>query len=139
MKPSMNSSFTIDEKILNESYKIDSLKLSDLFLKNCQEFIWVLLVPRKPLTSEVYELTLEEQHLLIEEISMVSQILKTEFKADKINIATFGNVVSQLHIHIIARHYTDLAWPNNPWTCQQTTPYLYQEANALIDKIKHLL
>jgi diadenosine tetraphosphate (Ap4A) HIT family hydrolase len=91
------------------------LKLSIAIIENNKQNPWIILIPQKPNAVELIDLTTAEQHSLLEEINLISKILKTTFRADKINIATLGNKTPQLHIHIIARYKNpsmDINFPN---------------------------
>ncbi|MAZ49723.1 MAG: HIT family protein [Halobacteriovoraceae bacterium] len=105
---------------LHPQLEKDSLLLGDLELSQLRiipdgELTWFLLIPRKDDLIDWDDLSLEDQKILCEEISFVSLKMK-EFKSpDKINVASLGNMVSQLHIHVIARYKSDRAWPKPVW------------------------
>lgn len=107
----MSKEFTIDKKLLDDSVLVEELHLSSLMLVNNKLFPWVLLVPRISRAREIIDLCKEDQVTLLEEITLVSKMMKTVFNPYKLNIAALGNVVEQLHIHIIARYKEDDAWP----------------------------
>ena len=98
--------------------------MSKLYVKNDKDNPWFVLVPRKAQASELVDLTHEEQCMLMEEVSIVSEFLKKYYMPTKINIGALGNIVRQLHIHIIARYETDQAWPQALWG---TTPEVFFE------------
>jgi diadenosine tetraphosphate (Ap4A) HIT family hydrolase len=108
----------IDQKLLQDSEFIADLNLSQLRLIKDGELDWFMLIPRKENLKEWIDLTKEEQFQLSEEIDYVSRILKEHADPDKINVANLGNVVSQLHIHVLARYNTDRAWPGPIWGTQ---------------------
>jgi diadenosine tetraphosphate (Ap4A) HIT family hydrolase len=103
------------------------LALSQLLAMNDANFPWLILVPRRAGVSEIIDLG-DEQSLLMDEISLVSRALKDESRCDKLNIAAIGNVVPQLHIHIVARREDDAAWPKPVWGA---VPRLAYEADAM--------
>ncbi|MGE3741493.1 MAG: HIT family protein, partial [Geminicoccaceae bacterium] len=76
---------------------------------------WLLLVPRRRSLREIHELAAAERPLLIEEIARAAATLERVFAADKINVGALGNVVPQLHVHVVARHRGDPAWPRPVW------------------------
>jgi diadenosine tetraphosphate (Ap4A) HIT family hydrolase len=78
-------------------------------------FPWVILVPRVDAAREVIDLDDAGRHALMDEIALVSSAMQTLFTPDKLNIAALGNMVPQLHVHIIARFIRDTAWPNPVW------------------------
>jgi len=90
------------------------LALSLLLVMNDANFPWLILAPRRAGASEIIDLG-GEQALLVDEIALVSRALKDETRCDKLNVATIGNVVPQLHVHIVARRKEDVAWPKPVW------------------------
>jgi diadenosine tetraphosphate (Ap4A) HIT family hydrolase len=82
-----------------------------------KRFPWIILVPRTANAREWIDLSREAQHQLSDEIAVISHILTALVTPEKLNIATLGNQVSQLHVHVIARYKTDAAWPNPVWGC----------------------
>lgn len=107
--------FEVDNALLTDSYFISDLALSKLYLKNDKENPWFVLVPRKADAVELMELSSEEQGLLMEEVTVVSEFLKLYYQPYKINVGSLGNIVRQLHVHIIARFKEDRVWPNPIW------------------------
>lgn len=116
------SVFSVDPELEKDSYLIAELELSNLYVKNDKENPWFVLVPRKFRAFELIDLNNEEQCLLMEEVSSVSEFLKFYYKPSKINIGALGNIVRQLHIHVIARFENDRAWPRAIWG---TTPEFF--------------
>jgi len=111
--------FTIDPELEKNSYFITDLELSKVYIKNDKENPWFVLIPKKMHATELMDLTHEEQCILMEEITMVSDFLKNFYKPSKLNVGALGNMVRQLHIHVIARYENDRAWPQALWG---TTP-----------------
>lgn len=107
--------FQIDERLLAESELIGQLELSTCLLVRDLDLPWFVLIPRIPNITEFYELTDSDQVKLNKEISKLSRILKDEFRVDKVNIGMIGNMVRQLHIHIIGRFKTDKQFPKPIW------------------------
>ena len=97
-----------------DTVSVCDLALSRLLAMDDANFPWLILVPRRAGVSEIIDLG-AEQALLMDEISLVSRALKDETRCDKLNIAAIGNVVPQLHIHIVARRKDDAAWPKPVW------------------------
>ncbi|OUR99735.1 hypothetical protein A9Q84_01545 [Halobacteriovorax marinus] len=104
----------IDERLLNDSEAIVSMDLCELRLIKDGEVDWFLLIPLRENMIDWSDLTLEDQMTLSYEITLVSRKLK-EMEVDKINVGSLGNIVPQLHIHVIGRKKTDRAWPNAIW------------------------
>jgi diadenosine tetraphosphate (Ap4A) HIT family hydrolase len=99
------------------------LALSRLLAMNDANFPWLILVPRRPGLSELFDLLDADQAALANEIALVSRALKEETRCDKLNVAAIGNVVPQLHIHIVARTRGDALWPKPVWGAAPPRPY----------------
>ncbi|MBS0621992.1 MAG: DUF2608 domain-containing protein [Verrucomicrobia bacterium] len=108
----MEAQFTLDPRLKEETVEVVDLALSKVLLMNNALFPWAVLVPKRWGAKEIIDLSPEDQGRLMQEISALSHAMVRCFHPYKINVAALGNVVSQLHIHIIARDPTDLAWPN---------------------------
>ena len=100
----------IDERLINDSFAVTSLTLCDVRLMNDANYPWLLLIPCVENAREIIDLTDENQLQLMQEIAFTSRILQKLTQCDKLNVAALGNVVPQLHVHIIARFTTDIAW-----------------------------
>src|SRR5512141_1937170 len=90
---------------------------------NDARFPWLILVPRRAGLRELIELPREDQHLLLDEINRCTHVLHALEKPDKLNVAALGNVVAQLHVHVIARFANDAAWPRPVWGCGERASY----------------
>lgn len=119
----MNARFLIDPIIEQNSIFISNLGLSTVFLKNDKENPWFILVPRKAGAVELIDLNHEEQTMLMEEITIVSEFLKSHYRPHKMNVGSLGNIVTQLHVHVIARSPTDRAWPGPIWGTPTTQEF----------------
>lgn len=131
-------SFTLDPQLKKDTLFIKDLELSALLLMNDSRFPWFILVPRRPDLKEIFQLQTQDQQMLWQEINSISKQALHFFKADKMNIAALGNIVPQLHIHVIARHKTDAAWPKPVWGMGQATPYP-DSVNDIIAQMKEVL
>ena len=107
--------FKIDKKFLKSSYHIIELKLCSIRLHDNSKFPWVILIPKKNKITDIIDLNFKDQILLMKEMVHVSKIMKKLFKTSKLNIEKIGNLVPQLHIHIIARTIKDSSWPLSVW------------------------
>ena len=107
--------FKINNKFLKSSHHIADLKLCTIRLHDNSKFPWIILIPNKKNITDITELKSKDQMLLIKEIVHCSKIMKKIFKTKKLNVEKIGNVVSQLHIHIIARYKKDSSWPLSVW------------------------
>lgn len=108
-------SFELDLRLARDSRDVTNLPLCNVRLMDNKKFPWIVMVPRVANASEWIDLSREQQHQLSDEISVVSHILKALTTPDKLNIATLGNQVNQLHVHVIARYKGDAAWPSPVW------------------------
>ncbi|MFM8454931.1 MAG: HIT family protein [Gammaproteobacteria bacterium] len=132
-----DSDFVLDSRLEASGFFIKDLELSRLLLLNDARFAWVVLVPRLMGVSELFELDPSTQALLLKEISEISQKLKIISQADKINVASFGNQVPQLHIHIIARKIGDLAWPNSVFNFGEKQAYDAETLENFLNKMRN--
>ena len=115
--------FELDNRLVNDTVVVADCALCRVLLMNDSRYPWLILVPRVASVSEVFELTAEQQQQLWQETSAIAQRLKNEFQADEINIATLGNVVKQLHMHVVVRMQDDAAWPAPVWGNGVAQPY----------------
>ena len=109
----------ISKSFLKDSYFIIELKLCTLRLIDNSKFPWVILIPKRKKISDIFQLNKKDQNLLMKEIVYASSIMKKTFKAFNLNIEKIGNVVSQLHIHVIARSKKDSSWPLSVWVVKK--------------------
>jgi len=134
----MDSLFQLHPRLEADTIPLADLPLSKVLLMNNRLFHWLILVPRRPEVIEILDLDVADQQELWQEINQVSKLLKVHFPCDKLNIATLGNQVPQLHIHIIARLYTDACWPNPVWGGESEV-YEAEESKLLQNRLSHLL
>ena len=128
--------FTLDPRLEKESLLIGEFELSRVLLMNDARYPWVILVPRVTGLTEVFDLTIEQQQQLMIESNGVASRLNTLVQADKMNVAALGNVVSQLHVHHVARFIQDDSWPAPVWGKGESIPYSKQESDAVIEQLK---
>ncbi|WP_426141564.1 HIT domain-containing protein [Pseudomonas sp. DWP3-1-2] len=128
--------FVLDSRLQADTLLIGDFPLCRLLLSNDSNYPWFVLVPRRPDVSEIFELSLEDQLQLWHETTALSVVLKQSFGADKINVAALGNVVSQLHMHVIARRHNDAAWPAPVWGKHAAQPYASQQMSAIVQQLR---
>src|SRR5215203_1805505 len=104
-----------------------------LLMKDCR-FPWLILVPEREGVREIHELSPADRAELIEEIAQVSEVLKRLFHPDKLNVGALGNVVPQLHVHVVARFATDPAWPGPVWGSGTAIAYAGELLEALRER-----
>ncbi len=107
--------FTLDLRLARDTREVGRLGLCRLLLMDDARFPWLILVPEREGAREVHELAPADRASLIEEVARVAEALSRLFRADKINVAALGNVVPQLHVHVVARYRKDPAWPGPVW------------------------
>ena len=106
---------TLNEELAKNSRFVTDLPLCEVRIQNEARFPWILLVPKRDNIEEIIDLSVEDQEQLLKELRMASKVMQEAFNADKLNVGALGNIVRQLHVHVIARYETDLAWPNPVW------------------------
>ena len=111
----------INQNFLKSSYHVKNLKLCSIRLYDNLKFPWLILIPRRKNITDMSELNSKDQILLMKEIIYVSKIVKKLFKTSKLNVEKIGNIVPQLHIHIIARNKNDSSWPLSVWVVKGKT------------------
>lgn len=132
-------SFRLHHRLEQDCVDLGSFDLCRLLLMDDSRYPWLILVPQRPEICEIYELSDSEQQSLTAESSYLSRSLSEEYKADKMNIAALGNMVSQLHIHHIVRYRTDPAWPGPVWGFGECVPYGAQELEQAVKRARGCL
>lgn len=107
--------FQIDPRLEVNNYCLIDWPLSKVYLKNERTYPWMMLVPRVAEVSEIFQLTFDQQQQLMAEINHLSLLMKACFQPQKLNVAAMGNVVSQLHVHLVGRFYEDECMPFSVW------------------------
>ena len=128
--------WTLNPQLEKDTVNIGDLPLSRVLVIKDANYPWLLLVPRRPNATEIIDLDEVEQAQLTTEINRVARALKDVSKPDKLNIAALGNVVSQLHVHIIARRTGDAAWPRPVWGMVPALDHDPQELETFIGALR---
>jgi diadenosine tetraphosphate (Ap4A) HIT family hydrolase len=128
--------FDLDPRLVADSLPIGELTLSRLLLKNDSRYPWLVLVPRRKGAAEIVDLDRPARSALMDEIAHASEALRTLPRVDKINVGSLGNIVRQLHVHVIARRVGDPAWPGPVWGAGMGSRYGQDEAWRLIAKVR---
>lgn len=131
----MPNAFQLDPRLEADSVPLAELPLSALRLMKDARYPWLLLVPRKPGLTEIIDLDEGERAQLMREIADVSAALKAATGCDKLNVGALGNVVAQLHVHVVARFKTDAAWPGPVWGVGQAIPWDEGQRQALAERL----
>ena len=133
------ANWTLDPLLERDTTAIGDLPLCRALLINDANYPWVLLVPRRHAAVEIIDLEYIEQAQLMTEIGHASRTLKAMTGCDKINVAALGNVVSQLHVHIIARSRGDAAWPKPVWNAVPPRDYEQRALDKLMASLRERL
>ncbi|MEP7044496.1 MAG: HIT domain-containing protein [Dokdonella sp.] len=129
----------LDARLAADTHEIGELPLSRLLLMDDARYPWLILVPRIAGARELIDLDGNDRSVLLDEVSTVGRALEEWLRPDKLNIAALGNVVPQLHLHVIARYATDAAWPQPVWGRGDRVAYPAEEANARIGELRRAL
>lgn len=132
--------FTLHPTLAADTFLIGDLPICRVLLMNNSHFPWLILVPRREGLRELFDLGDVDYHVAMEEVRFVSQQFRELTGAFKMNVAALGNMVPQLHIHVIARFENDAAWPAPVWNSTlATTVYTVENAQAICLKIAEKL
>lgn len=123
--------FTLHPTLARDTVEVARLALCRALLMRDRRFPWMILVPEREAIREIHELPAADRAVLMEEIARVSETMARLFQADKMNVGALGNVVPQLHVHVIARFATDAAWPGPVWGSGPAEPYAEAEIEDL--------
>ena len=113
--------FKLDNRLENDSFFMQEIKNFQIRLMNVQEFFWIVLIPIKPNLIELSDLEVDERNELLNFAVDLGDYIKSYQNFDKVNIGMLGNVVSQLHLHIVLRNKDDPAWPGPVWGWTSTS------------------
>lgn len=131
--------FELDPRLQQDTLPVGDFPLCRLLLMNDAQYPWFVLVPRREEIVEVFQLDVEDQRTFWQETTELAEILKDTFGADKMNVAALGNVVSQLHMHVIVRRHGDPAWPAPIWGKHPAQPYTAEQVAAIREKLRLVL
>lgn len=135
----MTKEYLLDPRLAADSIAIGSLTVCEVRLQDDARFPWLVLVPQRKGVSEFFELSAPDRAALFEEITSVSAALRAVTNCLKINVGALGNIVRQLHIHVVARNEGDAAWPGPVWGSGARVPYANAEKAALIAQLRSTL
>lgn len=131
--------FELDPRLQQDTLPVGDFPLCRLLLMNDAQYPWFVLVPRREEIVEVFQLDVEDQRTFWQETTELAEILKDTFGADKMNVAALGNVVSQLHMHVIVRRHGDPAWPAPIWGKHPAQPYTAEQVAVIREKLRLVL
>jgi diadenosine tetraphosphate (Ap4A) HIT family hydrolase len=133
------SGFVLDARLDADTRLVESLALCDVRLMNDARFPWLVLVPRQPGLVEITDLSADEQATLWQEVNHAGAALREVVPCDKLNLGALGNIVRQLHVHVVARCEGDAAWPGPVWGSGHAQPYAEGSLSARLDALRQAL
>ncbi len=131
--------FLLDPRLAADTFFVGDLPLCRALLMNDSRFPWLILIPRRDGLTEMHELSPGDRELMIDEAARAAERLKNLVGAQKINMGALGNIVAQLHVHVVARFAGDAAWPGPVWGFGKAVPYDAETAARLIADLLHAL
>lgn len=127
--------FALHPTLARDTVEVARLALCRVLLMNDRRFPWLILIPERESVREIHELTPAERSMLIEEIAQAGRVLQLLFHPDKLNTGALGNIVPQLHVHVVARFATDVAWPGPVWASGTAVVYPTNDLEAMRGRI----
>ena len=115
--------YELHQPLATDTHPVAVFELCELRLMDDANYPWLVLVPRLPDVHELIDLDREHRHALTDEVDRASRALRDAFRPHKLNVAALGNLVPQLHVHVIARYEHDPAWPSPVWGRVAARPY----------------
>ncbi len=131
--------FELHPQLAEDTVPIIELALCEVRLMDDANHPWLVLVPRVADVTELIDLDAAQRTQLTAEIDATARALKTLFKPDKLNVAALGNLVPQLHVHVIARFRNDIAWPRPVWGAANARPYAPEELIERVNVLREAL
>ena len=128
--------FLLDPRLVADTLPVTELKLCEVRLMNDTRFPWLVLIPRLPNAVEVGDLSEAQQASLWIEVSRAGRALRACVPCDKLNLGALGNIVRQLHVHVVARREGDAAWPGAVWGSGDAQPYADADAHTFCQKLR---
>ncbi len=133
------SDFVLNERLAADTVAVVDWPLSAVRLMNDRTWPWLVLVPRRPGLKELHDLSTLDMALLVGELAKASRVVADICQPDKINVGALGNIVSQLHIHVVGRFQGDPAWPGPVWGAQPAVPYREGELQQVVERLQAAL
>ena len=127
--------YELHPQLATDTHPLATFKLCELRLMDDANYPWLILVPRVPNARELIDLDAAQRHRLTDEIDLAARLLRNAFRPYKLNVAALGNLVPQLHVHVIAREQDDPAWPAPVWGRVAARPY---PPEMLVERVRRL-
>jgi diadenosine tetraphosphate (Ap4A) HIT family hydrolase len=131
--------WSLDPQLARDTVPVGDLALTRVLLANDANYPWLILVPRQAGLTEIVDLATKDQGRLVGEIAATARALKSIVECEKLNIAALGNLVAQLHVHVIARRHSDAAWPKPVWGVSPPLAYDPAVRDGLIGALRRAL
>lgn len=128
--------FQLHSRLQQDCFSVGQFPLSHILMMNDSQYPWFILVPQRADIKEIYQLDQDDRQQLMVESCLLAEKLVEIYSPDKLNIAAIGNLVPQLHIHHVARYQSDKAWPGPIWGKFSPVPYIEQDAQARIIRLR---
>ncbi len=132
--PSPTDAFALDPRLAADTVPVGDLPLARVLLMDDARFPWLILVPRRPALSELTDLAPEDAVTLWQEVRITVGVMQALAKPDKVNVAALGNVVAQMHVHVVGRFRSDPAWPGPVWGHGERRPYPAHARAQLLER-----
>lgn len=123
MESALESPWSLHPQLAADTVPVGDLPLARVLLANDANYPWLILVPRRLGITELIDLSDTDRRQLMAETDAAARVLKTITACEKLNVAALGNVVAQLHVHVIGRRHSDSAWPKPVWGAAPATAY----------------
>jgi diadenosine tetraphosphate (Ap4A) HIT family hydrolase len=132
-------SFALDTRLEADTLPVGELALCAVRLMNDSRYAWLVLVPRRDGAVEIHHLDPDDRSLLLDEVCRAGEALAELVPGCKINTGALGNIVRQLHVHVLARGLDDPAWPGPVWGHSPAVPHTREAADARLAELRKLL
>lgn len=134
-----SAGFLLDPRLAADTVPVARLDLCEVRLMDDARFAWLVLVPQRAGRVEIADLTPSERTLLWHEVDRAGAALRAVSPCDKLNLGALGNIVRQLHVHVVARREGDAAWPGPVWGSGPAEPYPEATRESLAGKLQDVL
>ncbi|MDR6233027.1 HIT family protein [Pseudomonas oryzihabitans] len=131
--------FQLDSRLAGDTLEVASLRLCRVLLLNDRRYDWLVLVPHREGVTEFLDLAPDDQQQLWQEVTLVAQVLRNAQPGYKLNVGALGNVVRQLHVHLVLRCEEDPAWPGPVWGHSPREPYADEAGQEAVGRWRALL
>jgi diadenosine tetraphosphate (Ap4A) HIT family hydrolase len=128
--------FKLDPRLAADTVYVADWALCRVLLMDDAQFPWLVLVPRRPGLAELDDLDADDRTRLLQEIQRAMQTLRDTVEYDKLNVGALGNIVRQLHVHVVARRRNDAAWPGPVWGHGRAVPYAEGARDQLVAALR---